>query len=627
MESINDFFANEKQTLESRSKKGDLMDWAMMQPKTPLENEESLKLEREILRAITTSRFLRKELSQISRWYQIPLEIVESMANQVGRDNGLDLEHCEFNSVCRQVKEIETIADAGYRDWRLQCLARQHKRTKKELMEAYRKAAINQIPITPKTLKQMRESAPSQVRWLVQGWIPAGVSLLLHAHGGVGKTLFLYEIATAIAKGQTWNGYPCTMGEVLVLQSDEPEHISRERLEICGAPDDSQGFTVFRDWQVESIPQLEAYLQARSNANSPVRFVLVDSITSINGNTAESENDIEYARFVQEFNRMAEKFGCTFAIVHHSSRNGNARGTTAIHNAVSEVWAMSVYNEMTGQRLLRVQKNRAGRAVGRYLLDFDPETYKFTYTGDEDDINGSKLSLEKRLEAWFNEESHWGTRYESEEIAEAILAPKDSIRRGLYELWSKGIIKRDVENIGQKGRQYLYYSEVDQSKRVINLQDDEAARVSEVDQCDRDLLFKPLLYGECNGVINLTHPPQSHKGEIPEVDHYDRSTSGDQADQGGTDQPKNTPTVGQAVLVTATATWHKNGSDKLPWFNVPRNLRGQKTISLGALSGELFNQLIGKSLVLSITNEKARVRNLETGRTSVFLLSDLRVLE
>ncbi|NET39117.1 MAG: hypothetical protein F6K19_45285 [Cyanothece sp. SIO1E1] len=88
------------------------------------------------------------------------------------------------------------------------------------------------------------------------------------------------------------------------------------------------------------------------------------------------------------------------------------------------------------------------------------------------------------------------------------------------------------------------------------------------------------------------------------------------------------PQVGDQVLVNGVATWIRNGSDKLPWKQVPKKMRNAAEVPIACLDDQLFHQLMNGGRVLSRSKDGARVkiRNPETGRTSVFPITNVVVL-
>jgi hypothetical protein len=77
------------------------------------------------------------------------------------------------------------------------------------------------------------------------------------------------------------------------------------------------------------------------------------------------------------------------------------------------------------------------------------------------------------------------------------------------------------------------------------------------------------------------------------------------------------------VIAKASATWFRYKSDKLPY----REYKGKNFVPINTLSEPLFFELIEPSKVLEIKSDRVRVRHQKTGRTSVFYLKDVSVLE
>lgn len=625
---------------ETTSERARTLDHAILAPITDLEYNAQIQLEAEVLRAIVKSKYLKKDLAQIARWNEVSYERIEEIAQKLAAEQGLDLEQCEFNGMIAEVQTAEKIADQGYREWKIQAIARKYRRTRKELMEAYNKALVRQTPIVPLSIADLKAINKVQASWLIQGWFPAGVAILLHALGGTGKTLLMYEVAAAIAKGQKWNDYPTQQGEVLILQSDEPPHVTQDRLEVLGVtPEDP--LRVFPAWQVENMPQLESYLQNRANAGSPVRLLLVDSITAINRNTAISENDVEYARPVSALADLAAKFGCCLVLIHHSNGFGDSRGTKALHNAVSEVWSLILNNEQTGERVLRVQKTRVGRPPGRYKFDFNPSTNTFTYTGEDGEDEGATATHAKRVELWLSETERRGTPYEVEELSEYLAIPKSSARRAVAELWERGIINRDRRKKDNHSR-FLYWTgelkpefqcdqsgQCDQSMRsAITSQN---PLPEQCDQCDRqndDFFTIATVKKSEKNEVPRSHCSESgfqsdHQCDHPpnQCDHIDLIDNGDRR-----------PEVGDTVIAKGSATWYGAGSDKIDARTLRPSQKGRPSLPLMELPDAVFHELTAPCLVLEHKQgrkgeARIKLRNKTTGRTWVCNITDVEVLE
>ena len=85
------------------------------------------------------------------------------------------------------------------------------------------------------------------------------------------------------------------------------------------------------------------------------------------------------------------------------------------------------------------------------------------------------------------------------------------------------------------------------------------------------------------------------------------------------------PSTGDIVVINATATWYKHGSDKLPYRDLPPSIRSQSAIPVNQLHGPIFHELIDISRVIEYNRDRSRVkvRNQRTGRTSVFNAGDI----
>lgn len=402
---------------------------------TPLQLETEKQLEKEILDAVTNSKFTKLNLGQIARWSGVHIEVVESIAQQVVQTHlGADLEQLEFESAIKQIQQLEQIQDVGMREWKLQGLARRLRRTPRQLMEAYNKALCQQAPVQPLHISEFKKKHQKEIDWLVQGWIPKGVTLLLHADGGVGKTLLVYQLLECVLAGKPWNDYQVEQGDALLVQVDEPELITAERLDIRGISDDAPLY-ILSDWQVENIANLENRI-----AETRPKLLVIDSITAINRNSIFSENDTEYARPILQIRDLARRYGCTIILIHHSNAGGESRGTRAIHNSVDEVWGLSIADNQ--DRLLRVQKTRLGRPPGRYKFSFE-EDFSFHYKGEDlpgDDSDDD--TQEGRIRLWLSDDPQRGTAYAPVEVSESLGIGREATRRALYELWAKGLIDR-----------------------------------------------------------------------------------------------------------------------------------------------------------------------------------------
>ncbi|MBE9011022.1 AAA family ATPase [Pseudanabaenaceae cyanobacterium LEGE 13415] len=604
-----------------------------------MEMEEKRQFEDRILK--TSLRNLwdpahRKHyLTQIARSYDTSIDAIEEIAQLLMNNMGVDLEEQEFTSMVNSVRDIESIVDEGLRNFKLSRLAKRLRMPKTDMMNSYYKALINQAPFVDYTLDQLDQLCTQVKDWLVSGWIPSGIVLLLHALGGAGKSLMVYELIECIVKGQPWNGYQTKPGRVLILQSDEPVIVTRERMQLRDLTREYP-VTVVPGWQVENMARLEARLKEYAEMGDPVRLCMVDSVTAINRNTLISENDTEYARFMLQLNDLGDRYGCTFIVIHHSNSDGESRGTKALYNSASEVWGLMVADEQTGDRVLRVQKTRMGRPPGRYKFQFEEDRMGFVYLGREgDESREDDAHSEKRIELWLNEDEHRGIGYEVEEIAEYLGLNKNTVRKVLKEMWAKGTVMRYPS--GHRKALAYHVGERRSIDRLSIADEGSIDRRSIGDQYENpenidvsapnDLSIAKSeqfsLLQNRNSAID-----RSLEAESPEIREkvIDRAIDRLSIAPDLIDTAIDRIDPGDLVLPNGTCVWHRNGSDKLPWQKVPKSYRNSKTIPIEVLERDLFFELTDVSRVIAINGDRVKVRNQKTGRNSVYLLKDVALL-
>jgi archaellum biogenesis ATPase FlaH len=398
-----------------------------------------------------TREFSRLQIAQVAKTYQVPVELAEQIASSlIQKQFGVDVDAVDFNNLVKQVAEIENnIPDQGLRLYKLQELARRSKRSYRELMECYNKALLNQKPIETMNLKQLREKTEAETNWLIPGWLPQGTNLLFFGDGGTGKTLMAYQWLAAIANGTPWNGYQVKQGRCLLVQCDEPEIVLRNRMDLLQLPDDAP-IDIITDWSTDAIPRLRSYIEEHKPA-----FILIDSLSAVNKSCCFSENDMEYARPILQLTQLCSEFNLTICLIHHSNAAGQARGTRAIHNSVSEVWALR-QGEGQSERVLAVLKTRLGRPPGGYKFLFSEDDHSFQYLGNADDPDGASATQEEKIRLWMYQSDNRAIPYTPVEVAEACSISQPSTRKALHELWAKGLISRRPSKFGRRG--YVYSS-------------------------------------------------------------------------------------------------------------------------------------------------------------------------
>jgi replicative DNA helicase len=368
-----------------------------------------------------------------------------------------DLEAWHYNRMLEMIREIELkCVDPGLKTWKMQNLARQHGngRSAKDLENIYFKSLIAEENEALMDLEQLREKYGNQIKeWLLHGFLPKATTLLLHAKGGVGKTRLAYDFLYHLATGQDWSGFSVTADsrKCLIIQTDESPSDMSAALEDRGFTEQMTVKYKTR-WLVDHMQQLR-----RDVEEHRPDIVLLDSLTSISRQSCFTENDTEYARPVLMLRDIAQEFGCTFIIIHHSNSGGESRGTKAIFNSVSEVWNLKRddTNNTDGlERLLTIEKSRS-RAPAKYRLRFNPEDKSWHCLGKEgQDPNSSSMTIRNSIVELLMKNR--GVRFSNEEIAHEIGGAINTIRQTTFELSLEGIITRIKAKALGRGYSNLY---------------------------------------------------------------------------------------------------------------------------------------------------------------------------
>jgi replicative DNA helicase len=198
-------------------------------------------------------------------------------------------------------------------------------------------------------------------------------------------------------------------------------------------------------WTTDRVAALRIAIE-----NHKADFVIIDSLSSVSRNSIYSENDTEYARPILELRDVAQEFGCTIAVVHHSNSEGKSRGTKAIFNSVSEIWSLSRTSENAAagelERILTIEKSRSRRPT-KYRIKFEPETKGWEFLGEEPfEVPGRFAPLKEKILTLLAENRD--KSFSATNCQESLGGNRDSISRCLRELADDGLISR--QRIGQK---------------------------------------------------------------------------------------------------------------------------------------------------------------------------------
>ncbi|WP_189523425.1 hypothetical protein [Nostoc sp. PA-18-2419] len=153
----------------------------------------------------------------------------------------------------------------------------------------------------------------------------------------------------------------------------------------------------------------------------------------------------------------AAETGITLVIVHHTNRNGQARGTTAVTNAVSEVIKLEKDTNPSAnvqEKILTIEKSRSRRFPASYRLFFNEEDFSFSLLEEVGEELGSPdNSTKDRIIKFLQENAN--NKFEAEEVAHYIHTTTGNARRCLSQLARDRLISLDERSFS--GTKKLYY--------------------------------------------------------------------------------------------------------------------------------------------------------------------------
>ncbi|MEH2050922.1 DnaB-like helicase N-terminal domain-containing protein [Nostoc sp.] len=402
-----------------------------------------------------------------------------------------------------------TVVEPSFRYFKLDELAKEHSRSTQFLEHLYLKS-LTAVCSQLLTYEEVKQLAGSTVReWLVNGLVPKSTTILLAADGGIGKTKFTYGIAKVMIQGTQFGKFIAT-GEkrkILYYQGDESPGDMVQALESLGYSEADIGTYVRTrfGWSAENMPALIQDLK-----EFQPDFVVIDSLSTANKYSVYQESQMEYARPILQMTGLATQYKTTFLIIHHTNREGGVRGTTAIRNAVSEVWTLTKDNSQTAtpyDRLLEINKSRSRSSGKKYRMYFNPEDISFTFLGEEPE-QGSSVSEQSAKDAlleFFSKNRN--IKFTAKELAHRLGYSDSHTRNSLLGLAADGLISRECRE-GYATNYFLVLESVT-SQSVANGQTEAT---------------------EAEGIVEYTSTPPAphqHPTSTPHQHPIDLCTAGD----------------------------------------------------------------------------------------------------
>jgi hypothetical protein len=282
-----------------------------------------------------------------------------------------------YAEVIRRAKEIQQLQNPAEAAHAMNVLA---------LEAGYRDAgALERLLIAQMQFEQQDdEMAMSRLlekdlkfEYLIPDLLPCPGTVMIHGAGGDGKSMSAWTIAKHVARGIPFSVrgdlVPVQAGPVLILNGDQSEvQVQQQLRDLEFQAQDP--VTVVMGWDLNWYYRFVKLIEKHQP-----KLVIIDSITGCSRGSAFDENKKEFASPIYWLaNNNGRTFpACTILLIHHANKTGGFRGSTAIRDAVDEVWGLRRPDkrqvEQTGYnaRLITVEKSRAGRDGSRLLMKLE----------------------------------------------------------------------------------------------------------------------------------------------------------------------------------------------------------------------------------------------------------------
>jgi hypothetical protein len=257
------------------------------------------------------------------------------------------------------------------------------------------------------SLQEIFATEETPIEYLIPELLPKPGTVLMHGRGGCGKTMAVLTLAQHIARGTPFSvrgqEVPVEQGTVLWLNGDQNSRRIRKQFEDLDFTADDPVIVrnkVSMLWYPWFIQQIEEHRP---------KLVVWDSVTACMRGCAFDQNKAEYAEPIYWYSaENGESFpATTIVFIHHASKTGDFRGTTALQDAVDESWGIrrpeKAELERVGAsaRLITIGKSREGNE-GKQLILRQKEDLTFSLQdlppADDTDTAGPASIIDRVLQ-------------------------------------------------------------------------------------------------------------------------------------------------------------------------------------------------------------------------------------
>jgi hypothetical protein len=188
--------------------------------------------------------------------------------------------------------------------------------------------------------------AKPQMRWILDGILPATGTAILYGEGGVGKSFLASAIAFAIQNGKDFGGRTTMQGEVIYFAVEDGDGMMRRTLEAIERDPTLRPYgLIARELDLSStstdpdmlIEDLHQQFEGRQ-----IRLIIIDTLQMALGRAEESAAT-DATAIMRNCNRISDRLGCLVLLIHHCGKEASRghRGSSAFQGAATTMLKMT----------------------------------------------------------------------------------------------------------------------------------------------------------------------------------------------------------------------------------------------------------------------------------------------
>ncbi len=406
-------------------------------------------------------------------------EDLRKVVEKVEADNIIRIRQIQigFPELIKRAKEIQQIQNPAEAAHAMNALA---------LEGGYRDAgALERLLIAQMQFEQQDDEMAMdslldkdlRFEYLIPDLLPCPGTVMIHGAGGDGKSMSAWTIAKHVARGIPFSVrgdlVPVEPGSVLILNGDQSEVQVQQQLRDLEFRK-SDPVTVVMGWDLNWYYRFVKLIEKHRP-----KLVIIDSITGCSRGSAFDENKKEFASPIYWLaNNNGRLFpACTILLIHHANKTGGFRGSTAIRDAVDEVWGLRRPDkkqvEQTGYnaRLITVEKSRAGRDGSKLLMKLESDlTFSLADYMEVDTESAGPASIVDRVLQRVRA-AYPRSVSRSDLAADSLCGGSVAgIRKAVQRLVSRGLIEVAEERPSQGGGSpTAFYRAITSREKPINM--------------------------------------------------------------------------------------------------------------------------------------------------------------